>query len=99
MDYEVTLSLSARRDLEDVVLYISADAPERAIEFGRFLISNVKSLGQFPEMGRVVPEFGNPIIRKIVVRFRHGKWGCLIFMSNKSFNTDWPCPAILILTC
>jgi plasmid stabilization system protein ParE len=39
MDYEVTLSLSACRDLEDVVRYISADAPERAIEFGQFLIS------------------------------------------------------------
>ncbi|WP_027149148.1 type II toxin-antitoxin system RelE/ParE family toxin [Methylobacter tundripaludum] len=68
MDYEVTLSLSARRDLEDVVRYISADAPERAIEFGRFLISSVKSLGQFPEKGRVVPEFGNPVIREIVAR-------------------------------
>jgi len=68
MDYKVTLSLSARRDLEDIVRYISLDAPERAIKFGRFLISKTKSLGQFPEIGRVVPEFGNPVIREIVVR-------------------------------
>ncbi|MEI7867653.1 MAG: type II toxin-antitoxin system RelE/ParE family toxin [Candidatus Methylumidiphilus sp.] len=65
MDFKVTLSLSARRDLEDIVRYISWDAPERAIEFGRFLISKAKMLGQFPEIGKVVPEFGNPSIREI----------------------------------
>jgi len=68
MDYKVTLSLSARRDLEDIVRYISFDAPERAIKFGQFLISKVKSLGQSPEIGRVVPEFENPVIREIIVR-------------------------------
>jgi plasmid stabilization system protein ParE len=68
MDYKVTLSLSARRDLQDIVRYISFDAPDRAIELGQFLVSKTKSLGQFPEIGRVVPEFGNPAIREIVVR-------------------------------
>lgn len=68
MDYQVTLSPSARRDLADIVRYISLDAPERAIEFGRFLIVKIKSLGQFPEMGKVVPEFEDSIIREIVVQ-------------------------------
>ena len=36
--------------------------------FTTTLISKVKSLEQFPEIGRVVPEFGNPVIREIVVR-------------------------------
>lgn len=68
MDYQVTLSLSARRDLEEIVRYISLDAPERAMKFGRFLISKVKLLAKSPEMGRVVPEFGSSDIREIVVR-------------------------------
>lgn len=68
MDYQVTLSPSARRDLADIVRYISLDAPERAVEFGRFLVVKIKSLGQFPEMGEVVPEFEDSIIREIVVQ-------------------------------
>ncbi len=68
MDYKVTLSPSARRDLADIVRYISLDAPERAVEFGQFLVVKIKSLGRFPEMGKVVPEFENSIIREIVVQ-------------------------------
>lgn len=66
MDYQVTLSPSARRDLEDIVRYILLDAPERAIEFGLFLVMKTKSLWQFPEMGKVAPEFEDPIILEIV---------------------------------
>jgi plasmid stabilization system protein ParE len=68
MDYQVTLSPSARRDLADIVRYISLDAPERAIEFGQILVMKIKSLGQFPEMGKVVPEFEDLVIREIVVQ-------------------------------
>ena len=68
MDYQVALSPSARADLRDIVRYISLDAPDRAVRFGQFLISRVKVLAQFPELGRVVPEFGEPFIREIVVR-------------------------------
>jgi len=68
MGYQVALSPSARRDLRDIVRYISLDSPERAVAFGQFLVSNVKRLADFPELGRVVPEFGDPAIREIVVR-------------------------------
>lgn len=68
MDYKVVLSPSARADIRDIVRYISWDAPDRALAFGGFLISKTKWLGQFPEGGRIVPEFGNPVIREIVVR-------------------------------
>lgn len=68
MDYKVVLSPSARADIRDIVRYISWDAPDRALAFGRFLISNTKWLGQFPEAGRVVPEFNLPTIREIIVR-------------------------------
>jgi toxin ParE1/3/4 len=68
MDYKVVLSPSARADIRDIVRYISWDAPDRALAFGRFLISKTKWLGQFPEAGRVVPEFNLPTIREIIVR-------------------------------
>lgn len=68
MGYQVALSPSARRDLRDIVRYISLDSPERAIRFGQFLISNTKRLADFPEMGRVVPEFDDASIREIIVR-------------------------------
>jgi len=68
MGYQVALSPSARRDLRDIVRYISADSKEKAVRFGRFLIGSTKRLTNFPEMGRVVPELGDPNIREIIVR-------------------------------
>lgn len=68
MDYQITLSSSARTDLRDIVRYISIDAPDRALTFGQFLVSRTKTLAQFPELGRVVPEFSDKRIREIVVR-------------------------------
>jgi toxin ParE1/3/4 len=68
MGYQIGISPSARRDLRDIVRYISLDSPERAITFGQLLVSSTKRLADFPEMGRVVPEFSDPSIREIVVR-------------------------------
>jgi toxin ParE1/3/4 len=68
MDYQVRLSRSARSDIQDIVRYISIDDPDRALRFSRFLIHHTKSLGEFPERGRMVPEFGDDIIREIIVR-------------------------------
>ena len=68
MGYQVALSPSARRDLRDIVRYISLDSPNRAVSFGQFLISSTKRLADFPDMGRIVPEFDDPDISEIVVR-------------------------------
>jgi len=68
MDYQVVLSPSARADLRDIVRYISYDAPDTALRFGQLLVSHTRSLGQFPELGRVVPELGDESIREIIVR-------------------------------
>jgi toxin ParE1/3/4 len=68
MDYQIVLSPSARADLRDIVRYISFDAPDKALRFGQFLVSHTKALARFPELGRVVPEFGDAFIREIIVR-------------------------------
>ena len=41
--------------------------PDRAVAFAQFLVSSTKRLADFPELGRVVPEFADPSIREIVV--------------------------------
>ena len=68
MDYQVVLSHSSRKDLQDIVRYISLDDSSKALRFGRFLIHHAKGLAKFPEQGRVVPEFENDAIREIIVR-------------------------------
>ncbi len=68
MGYQVALSPSARRDLRDIVRYISVDSPERALAFAHLLVSSIKRLSEFPEIGRVVPGFADAYIREIVVR-------------------------------
>ena len=68
MDHKVVLSPSARADLRDIVRYISFDDPDQALEFGRFLISKTRYLAQSPELGRIVPEFADPLIREVIVR-------------------------------
>jgi plasmid stabilization system protein ParE len=68
MGYQVALSPSARRDLRDIVRYISVDSPQRAVSFGQFVVSNTKRLADFPELGRVVPELDDPAVRELVVR-------------------------------
>lgn len=68
MDYQVRLSRTARLDIQDIVRYISIDDPGRALRFGRFLIQHSRTLGRFPDRGRVVPEFEDESIREIFVR-------------------------------
>lgn len=68
MDYQVVLSRSARADIRTIVRYISLDAPDQAMQFGRLLISHTKNLARFPELGRVVPEFDDDSIREIIFR-------------------------------
>ncbi len=67
MDYQVVLSPSARADLRDIVRYISFDAPDRALQFGSLLISRTRLLAASPELGRIVPELADPVIREIIV--------------------------------
>jgi plasmid stabilization system protein ParE len=48
MGYQIALSPSARRDLRDIVRYISLDSAERALKFGQFLASSTRRLADFP---------------------------------------------------
>lgn len=68
MDYKVILSPRSIQDLQEIVRYISLDNPAQAEKFGRLLIEKTRVLETFPEIGREVPELGDPGIREIIFR-------------------------------
>jgi toxin ParE1/3/4 len=68
MAYKLIWSPASRDDLLDIVTFISRDSRQRAETFGYRLIAETDKLQNFPEIGRVVPEYRNPTIREIIVR-------------------------------
>ena len=68
MAYKLTWSPAARDDLHDIIVFIARDNPNRAMSFGYELISETDRLQEFPEMGRIVPEYSNDAIREIIFR-------------------------------
>jgi len=68
MAYNLIWSPVARDDLHDIVSFIARDNPTRAMSFGYELISQLDHLQEFPEAGRVVPEYRKYDIREIIFR-------------------------------
>ena len=57
MDYKVVLSPSARADIRDIVRYISWDAPDRALAFGKGRTAALKQLHNDFLPGLNFPDF------------------------------------------
>ena len=68
MAYKLIWSPAARDDLHDIVVFIARDNPNRAMSFGYELISETDRLQEFPELGRIVPEYRSDWIREIIFR-------------------------------
>jgi plasmid stabilization system protein ParE len=68
MAYKLIWSPAARDDLHDIVVFIARDDSDRAMSFGYKLISEIDRLQEFPESGRIVPEYRNAVIREIIFR-------------------------------
>jgi plasmid stabilization system protein ParE len=66
MGFKVVLTPQSQNDLRAIVTYIAKNNPERARTFGNELIDRALSLATFPELGRVVPEIGEPAVREII---------------------------------
>lgn len=47
-------------------MFIARDNPERAMSFGYELISETDRLRDFPDLGRIVPEYENQRLREII---------------------------------
>ncbi len=58
---------SAEKDLDAVAEYIHRDSPAYAAAFVHRILKTGRSLSEFAERGRVVPEFKNHSLREIFV--------------------------------
>ncbi len=58
----------ARLDLTDLREYIAEDNPRASVDFVKAVFAAVERLADFPLSGRVVPEFGDPMIREVIRR-------------------------------
>ena len=58
----------ARADLAAIRAFISQDSPHYASVIIARLIAATDRLVTFPESGRTVPEFENPLIREVVLK-------------------------------
>lgn len=70
MGYQVVLSRTAEADLAEVVEYIARDNPAAAARFGHELVAHTRKLEDFPQIGRVVPEFQIGTLRELI----HGSY-------------------------
>lgn len=68
MAFGLTWSPAARLDLAAILSYIAESDPEAARRFAREIFSTVERLPDFPESGRIVPEFSDPAIREVLRR-------------------------------
>lgn len=59
-------SPTARRRAQAAVDFIAADRPLGAVEWLEGLIDRLELLRDFPEQGRIVPEWNEPTVREIV---------------------------------
>ncbi len=64
MDLEVKWSPEATEDLEAIADYIARDSEYYAQAVVTELLSVAKSVGEFPMIGRIVPEIGDENIRE-----------------------------------
>ena len=68
MAYTLIWSPAACDDLHDITACIARDNANRAMSFGYELIAETERLLEFPESGRMVPEYSNTLIREIIFR-------------------------------
>ncbi|MDJ0840212.1 MAG: type II toxin-antitoxin system RelE/ParE family toxin [Acidobacteriota bacterium] len=63
------LSESAVSDLEDLVLYFEGKGtPEVGPRLVEQILAKIEILSQFPDLGRVVPEFEREDLRELIFR-------------------------------
>lgn len=66
MAFKLIWSPTAKFDLKDIAAFIAEDNVTAAERFVGSLFQAVERLADFPESGRMVPEFGDPAIREVI---------------------------------
>lgn len=63
----VIWSIPAKNDLRKIHDYIAEDSKYYALKVSQEFIEKSERLENFPKIGRIVPEIGNPNIRELIV--------------------------------
>ncbi len=63
----VVFTPTAAGHLRRLRAYIAQDSPDAARAMVQRIRADAARLGQFPEMGRIVPEYREPAIREVIV--------------------------------
>ncbi len=66
MAHQVIWAPTARLDLRELASYIAEARPQAAVRFVQHVFQMVEHLADFPQSGRIVPEFGDPNIREVI---------------------------------
>jgi plasmid stabilization system protein ParE len=65
--WPVTFSASAVADLDDIIRYYAGEhSPETGTRLAADIIAQAERLANFPESGRIVPEFAMEYLREII---------------------------------
>lgn len=68
MARKVIWSYEATDDLDALAEYIARDSSFYAASFAQEILDVSRSLNEFSERGRIVPELDNPKIRELIIR-------------------------------
>lgn len=68
MAFKLIWSPTAKFDLKDIATFIAEDDATASKRFVASIFQAVERLSDFPESGRIVPEFDNPAIREVIRR-------------------------------
>jgi toxin ParE1/3/4 len=69
--YSIKWTFQAEADLDDIILFIAEENPERALRLSEEIKNKVNKLSSFPDRGRSVPEFkelGITLYREIIFK-------------------------------
>jgi toxin ParE1/3/4 len=77
MARKIIWSPHAAQSLQDICSFIERDSRRYAAIFAQRVITAIEIAAEFPEMGRIAPEYKNPVLRerilgdyRIVYRFK-----------------------------
>jgi toxin ParE1/3/4 len=66
MDYKIRWSKKAVSKLDEICSYIAIDSPYYASITAKKILDSIELLEQFPNLGRIVPEFNQSNIRELI---------------------------------
>ncbi|MBN2103903.1 type II toxin-antitoxin system RelE/ParE family toxin [bacterium] len=64
---KIHFTTQSKSDIAEIVEYFFQDNPQEASNWANSLFDSIKQLYNFPEIGRIVPEYSEVTIREIII--------------------------------